>query len=203
MDRLKIELERFTHDPKKYRLDEQIIEACISKTTDADRNGINIDSLTNNDGENVYHIAVRHKDVQSIRILHKIFTVEKREQLLLMLTTEITGGVKFLGLLGSKAKCYTPVNLCVALWRKPDGDDSIFNALMEGHDSVLKLQALTMTDEKCRSPICVVNDSRIKHQKKTEMSSILGATLYEARKNLRGKGLCCSDSIINLLVSHP
>ena len=63
----------------------------------------------------------------------------------------------------------------------------MFYALLEGlHGPLATVEALTARDEKCRTVVGLVADSKIRQQKKDDMTERISGKLSESRKEIQG-----------------
>ena len=180
-------LSQYANDPAKYPLDEGVIEQFIKSNDERARKELNFSEITNTADENLYHVAARQQNIRAIKILNRLIPKEDRQQLLSM-QRDVTSFQRFRATLsGQSAQCLTPFHLAVMKWREKNGNDAVFYALLEGlHGPLATVEALTARDEKCRTVLGLVADSKIRQQKKDDMTERISGKLSESRKEIQG-----------------
>ena len=114
-------LEKYMRDPSKEPLTNHQQE--ITNFTEvADDSTRNSPQLTTFDGnENPYHTAVRHQDIQAIKLLNVLYPDTQREKLLLMRKSiALTDKRRGCNLTFLTSQCVAPIHIAVKLWREVD-----------------------------------------------------------------------------------
>ena len=160
-----------------------IFEGFANKADEATKEKLDIKV---SDGRNLYHDAVETKSIRAVKILNKLLTLEEREKCLKRRPhrgkwERIRGGIP-----GLSARCKTPVHMAIGQWAEKNGNDQMYDALLEGLPSRVIITVLETDDEKCRDAFDIARSCREKN-KKREIMNRVSSDIGLAKKSIDGK----------------
>ena len=138
------------------------------------------------DDKNLYHIAVEMRNIKAVKTLNALITVEQREFSLKQMRhrgnwDHFRGGIQ-----GISARCKTPVHMAIGQWAEKNGNDQMYDALLEGLPPRVIITVLETDDEKCRDAFDIARSCREKN-KKREIMNRVSSDIGLAKKSIDGK----------------